>query len=177
MNMDAEYASDGSEVKIGDKTIIYKCKHGGYDCTTDFVYPLSLYKCFFGPVMAFINDAGSGYGVYESFDLSELDPDKKILTNYSYLEPQGNMYLHSITFAHMARETSPFKDIILSIGINTQLYQKDAVWTENSVTFKPTILEDIHHDYNSYIGLDVLPPVEPITGIWFNRATAQIWAS
>lgn len=176
MNMEAEYMNNGTIVHTGDIAPIYKCPVQYNNCTTNFTYPIISEKRFFGPKRIFINKADTGYGSYEFIDLSETQPDDEIRVNRSYIEPQGsNMYLHTVTFAHMARETSPFSDIILDTGTNSvKLYQKDATWTENEVVFKFTSPLLISHGDNRYLELSVLAPTAPITNVWFNLTGLDI---
>jgi hypothetical protein len=172
MNVEGEYMDDGVIVKAGDQSIVYKCYYDN-TCTTDYSFPLYGARYFFGPKKVYVNKLDSGYGSYEYINLSELGENEEVTVNNSYLEPQGNMWLNSITYAHMARETSPFKDIILDTG-STLLYQKDAIWTENSVTFKFTNDHYIWHGTTNYLELKVLQPNEAITGVWFNLTGLEL---
>lgn len=162
--MSVTYVEDGIKVEAGDE-VPKRVHNDDHNFVFDYEWPIISGKSFFGPPMIYVTDVFGAGGAQMIF-LDEIDQDDMFTMNNACFKAQGGVVIKEFTYAHMVRDESPFDDIILETGDNI-VYLKDAVWTDEYVTFKLTNPE-IYEESQFCLKLDVVPPTEELEQAWFD---------
>lgn len=136
-------------------------------------FPLSFGIISVGPTTLNYIDFGNGNsntGAPQLVSIANLPKgqNSEFTMNEACFLAQGHVKMYGATYKHLSRETSPFKDIKLQIGGNTNVYLKPADWTKENSTFSLSAPFDHSNENIWCYKLVVLDPVEPVEDIWFD---------
>jgi len=168
----ANYAEDGNQVSAGDVVPI-AVVNDNWESVLDYVFPIKSGKSVFLPTLIYKtvdwNQVGAQWVI-----LSDLSPDQlaePFTVNSVCFKAQGNAVVSEFVYHHVARETSPFKDVILDTGYE-KIYLKDTDWQLNDSTFKLTT-PHLHENGQLCLDLQVSYPEEPLEDFWFNLSSIK----
>ncbi len=135
------------------------------------IFPFSFGIVSIGPTtLNFIDIGGSGgSGASKLVTIANLPKGKTsgFTMNTAYFLAQGDVKIHGVTYKHLARDTSPFKDIKLQRS-DANVYLKSADWTKENSIFTPST-PFIHGNEETWsYELVALDPAEPVEDIWFD---------
>lgn len=132
-------------------------------------FPQSMGIISFGPTLL-ANQSNYAKPGVTYVDLSSLPvgANSTFTTSYTCFNSQGNQKISELTYIHAARETSPFTDIKLVLGGNTEVFLKPKDWSKDLAVFTLTSPYMMWTEGSVCAELKVIDPKDPVEDFWFS---------